>query len=329
MTRQEPTIAARIIRDSQTTSDTATFSGRFAPLSLDQRVLGYSYAVAVLIHTMFFLWVNLAEAPPPLEKTKQAQQRLLVLLETQTKPVVPTHVSPTSQPHAPTPARSLHTTTSPTTVPGAAQPSDQPVTAAIPPRTPPSFVEMKRPATVERKRPKKSRKQPKHISIPDSAKPEFAMGDHTHDTDGPGTDRATEQTGSPSTEEQPSSPSTAGHGNGAESDSSTRSEAVVVDLKFLLKQYLRRLHQNLNSDLPYPYAASRRRLQGTVVVELTINSEGGVVRHRLAKSSGHEVLDEAALQVAANIHTVMKPPEALQWTEAPVQIPFSYRLTAP
>jgi protein TonB len=47
----------------------------------------------------------------------------------------------------------------------------------------------------------------------------------------------------------------------------------------------------------YPGSARRNHLEGTVVVEFTVDSSGALTSVKLQKSSGHPVLDEAAVAV--------------------------------
>lgn len=61
-----------------------------------------------------------------------------------------------------------------------------------------------------------------------------------------------------------------------------------------------RLTSLLKYDLVYPKLAIRRGMQGLVLIEFKLN-QGKVESYTLAKSSGHNVLDEAALKIASNL----------------------------
>ncbi len=50
----------------------------------------------------------------------------------------------------------------------------------------------------------------------------------------------------------------------------------------------------------YPALARRRHLQGTVVLEVSVSAEGAVEEVRVEESSGHKVLDRAALRAVWN-----------------------------
>ncbi|MDT8334426.1 MAG: energy transducer TonB, partial [Desulfurivibrionaceae bacterium] len=50
----------------------------------------------------------------------------------------------------------------------------------------------------------------------------------------------------------------------------------------------------------YPSLARRRHLQGTVVLEVSVSAEGAVEELRVEESSGHKVLDRAALRAVGD-----------------------------
>jgi len=50
----------------------------------------------------------------------------------------------------------------------------------------------------------------------------------------------------------------------------------------------------------YPPLARRRNLEGTVQLDVLVNSRGGVNEVRLAETSGHELLDRAAMAAVQN-----------------------------
>lgn len=58
--------------------------------------------------------------------------------------------------------------------------------------------------------------------------------------------------------------------------------------------------QALNIQLSYPLSAVQKRLQGVVVVEVTI-AQGKVISHRLVQSSGHQLLDFAVTHALNNV----------------------------
>ena len=60
------------------------------------------------------------------------------------------------------------------------------------------------------------------------------------------------------------------------------------------------IYQKLQTSLTYPKLAIRRNLEGTVVISFTIK-QGKIVSYKIGTSSGHKILDDAALKLAAKI----------------------------
>lgn len=67
----------------------------------------------------------------------------------------------------------------------------------------------------------------------------------------------------------------------------------------------------------YPPAAIRQGLEGEALVLLLIDTQGTVVAARIETSSGHALLDEAALQAVRRLRTL--PADAPQETLLPVR----------
>ena len=78
--------------------------------------------------------------------------------------------------------------------------------------------------------------------------------------------------------------------------SATRSASVgqkgEEDLRGALRGYLKTITRKIHSGYTYPRTAKRARLEGRVVVKITINASGQVTDVELAETSGHEVLDK-------------------------------------
>ena len=72
----------------------------------------------------------------------------------------------------------------------------------------------------------------------------------------------------------------------------------------------------------YPAAARAEKLGGTVVVVVTVTAAGALTSARLAKPSGHAVLDQDALATARSVRSVPNPPP--QWTQRNVRVRFTY-----
>lgn len=82
----------------------------------------------------------------------------------------------------------------------------------------------------------------------------------------------------------------------------------------------------LANNFYYPPMARRNNWYGTVEISLRIEQNGIISKITLAKSSGYEVLDNAAL---ANIKTISAIPEAHEWlgnSHYDMILPIEYRL---
>jgi protein TonB len=69
----------------------------------------------------------------------------------------------------------------------------------------------------------------------------------------------------------------------------------------------------------YPREAIERGIEGDVIVLLTLTSAGGVAHAEVATSSGHAILDAAALEAVRRIN-------GLPSTQRQVLLPVQFRL---
>ncbi|PIE18908.1 MAG: hypothetical protein CSA66_03530 [Proteobacteria bacterium] len=99
-----------------------------------------------------------------------------------------------------------------------------------------------------------------------------------------------------------------------------------VDLDKLLRSYIAKVARSVRRDMTYPRAALRAELEGRCVVAVTIDGGGRVVSIALVRSSGHTVLDKAAVAAVSRVERVPPPPTALAWGSREVQVPFTFRL---
>jgi len=77
----------------------------------------------------------------------------------------------------------------------------------------------------------------------------------------------------------------------------------------------------------YPRAARRAGLEGTVTLALRIDGAGRIVAVDVARSSGHDLLDQAAVTSTKQLGNVPAPPAALAWgVTRPVDLPIRYRI---
>jgi protein TonB len=96
--------------------------------------------------------------------------------------------------------------------------------------------------------------------------------------------------------------------------------------KGLLSSYYGRLSAHLRAFRSYPAAAASRRLSGRAVVQVTINASGRVVRARVFRSSGHAVLDQAALASARRASPFPPIPKGIATSRFTFEAPVVFDL---
>ncbi|UES59066.1 TonB family protein [Roseibium aggregatum] len=74
----------------------------------------------------------------------------------------------------------------------------------------------------------------------------------------------------------------------------------------------------------YPREAKRQRLEGTVSVGFTISSNGAVSGIRVTRSSGHPVLDQAALDMVRRASPMPKFPGDIRVARMNMQVPVRF-----
>jgi len=124
-----------------------------------------------------------------------------------------------------------------------------------------------------------------------------------------------------------------GHGTGTEGAASEASPEVApvrtgpsrAELRRRVMGYIRGLSGSLAGRVGYPLAARREHLEGVVILRMRLSADGSVLAVRMSRSSGHDVLDEAALASVREISSLSAPPEGVPWDEnreLPVPIRF-------
>ena len=102
--------------------------------------------------------------------------------------------------------------------------------------------------------------------------------------------------------------------------------APEVDVDAVYRGYIGSVSRAVHRTYNYPKAAVRLRIEGKVVIELVIDNAGHIVSTRIATSSGHAVLDRAALKAVAALRGLPKPPAELKWTKRSMMVPFEYTM---
>lgn len=81
-----------------------------------------------------------------------------------------------------------------------------------------------------------------------------------------------------------------------------------ADRRRARRGYVHAVEELVRAHTRYPRAASREGLQGRVELALRISNDGRVLAIRVATTSGHGILDDAALEAAREIDRVPSPP---------------------
>ena len=115
---------------------------------------------------------------------------------------------------------------------------------------------------------------------------------------------------------------------GSSTDSGTQVAQRISkkDLRGILRGYYKNLNSLMSARRDYPRSARRLGLEGTVLVEMVINHEGQILSVKLIQSSGHEVLDRAAIAQVHKIGRVPSIPDQIKRSSMTFRIPFEYRL---
>jgi TonB family protein len=97
-------------------------------------------------------------------------------------------------------------------------------------------------------------------------------------------------------------------------------------LRGLYKGYYKSLNSLMSAKRSYPRSARRLGLEGTVLVEMVINGKGEILTVKLIQSSGHELLDQAAIAQVQKIGKVPSAPKEIRRGSMTFHIPFAYSL---
>jgi protein TonB len=93
-----------------------------------------------------------------------------------------------------------------------------------------------------------------------------------------------------------------------------------------LKSYLAQVRRLLEKHKAYPWMARRQHREGVVVLKFTIGRYGEIADHKIAHSSGHEVLDDAAQRTLHKVGHFPPLPAALKRSRLTIEVPLSFRL---
>lgn len=101
------------------------------------------------------------------------------------------------------------------------------------------------------------------------------------------------------------------------------SDADINDAK---TQYGSTLGRAIAKHKSYPKIAQMRGWQGECLLDLKIDSSGNVLSANVKESSGHESLDNQALEMVRKASPFPAPPEALRGRSFNITVPVSFKL---
>lgn len=96
-----------------------------------------------------------------------------------------------------------------------------------------------------------------------------------------------------------------------------------------LSPYLKEVRQKIESVKKYPSAARKFEIEGTVYVQFTILSDGNVEEVEVARSSGYETLDKAAVLAIKDAAPFSSFPKAIRRESLRIELPLAFKLLEP
>jgi periplasmic protein TonB len=98
------------------------------------------------------------------------------------------------------------------------------------------------------------------------------------------------------------------------------------DINAARSQYGGALGRAIAKHKQYPKIATMRGWQGDVILDLKLDGDGNVLSANVKESSGHEALDNQALEMARKAAPFPAPPEALRGRNFNITVPVSFKL---
>lgn len=114
-------------------------------------------------------------------------------------------------------------------------------------------------------------------------------------------------------------PTDAGTGTSATPGSDPRAKRAESD-------YFSLISAHLNRRKTYPVEAKRARQEGVVTVRFSVDRGGNVSNVSIRRSSGHDLLDAATLQLLERVAPLPRMPSSMQRDSVTVSLPIDYSL---
>lgn len=102
-------------------------------------------------------------------------------------------------------------------------------------------------------------------------------------------------------------------------------EATYLSAK---QKYLIEFRGLIENRKEYPLMARRRGIEGIVVIGVTIRKNGEVIDHKIVQASGHEILDQSALNLVKKINAFKAFPAELGNNDIELKFPIAFKLNS-
>jgi TonB family protein len=94
----------------------------------------------------------------------------------------------------------------------------------------------------------------------------------------------------------------------------------------VVNNYGNLLKAHLAKYIEYPRSAQLKEIEGLVIIEIQIRGDGSLISKYIKKSSGHEILDKAAMNGIERSKPFPLPPQASKDSVITVDMPFNFNL---
>jgi len=168
--------------------------------------------------------------------------------------------------------------------------------------------------------PKPQPEKPKPIVKPESETPKQETQQPTQQN--PPQTQLAQQT-QPTTAQTPKTEPTPIDLSKGRPDQFKQPEKKEEDIDGYLKELIRYLNQQARERDLYPPIAKRLKIEGQVIVRVTINEDGTIDENsiKIVESSGYNVLDKGAIEILKKLQPYKKPPKRIT-----VEIPIVFQI---
>jgi TonB family protein len=101
---------------------------------------------------------------------------------------------------------------------------------------------------------------------------------------------------------------------------------VQEELTQLRRDFNRKIRDRIAKVMSYPRIAKRRGFEGEPVVSFTIDKNGNLSNYSLVSSSGHQILDNSALETIKKAEPYPKIPDKLERDKIKLKLPLLYSI---